>query len=83
MMMRIGGVTCDEAWRARVHWTAATSKSVQTHLAICSRCYPRYNPARYFEYTRRLREREQASPALRHQLFARLLAQEGAAGEGA
>jgi mycothiol system anti-sigma-R factor len=56
--------------------------AVKKHLDICNRCYPRYNFQRaYFEYTRRIREREHAPPALRRELFQKILEQEARAGE--
>jgi mycothiol system anti-sigma-R factor len=57
--------------------TVADEAKVQEHLEICSRCYPQYDFRRaYFEYTRRLQQREQAPPELRRRLFQRLMEQE-------
>ena len=82
MKMRIGGITCDDAlgrlWEfLDRELPPAEEAAVQRHLEICGRCYPKYDFQRaYFEYTRRLRERERVSPESRRRLFSRLLAQE-------
>lgn len=55
--------------------------AVQKHLEICNRCYPEYDFQRaYFEYARRMRDREHAPPDLRRRLFRMILEQE-ASGE--
>lgn len=52
---------------------------VKEHLEICNRCFPRYDFQRaYFEYTRRIRERDQAPPELRRRIFRTILKQEAA-----
>lgn len=56
--------------------------AVQKHLAICSRCYPQYDFQRaYFEFTRRIREREHAPAELRRRLFGMILEQEAKNGK--
>lgn len=50
---------------------------VKQHLDICNRCFPRYDFQRaYFEYTRRIRDRDHASPDLRRRVFRTILRQE-------
>jgi anti-sigma factor (TIGR02949 family) len=56
---------------------------VKQHLEICNRCYPEYDFRRaYFEYTRRIRKRDHASPEFRRRLFQMLLEQESGNGGG-
>lgn len=51
--------------------------AVKKHLDICNRCYPQYDFQRaYFEYARRIRDREHAPPTMRHRLFEKILEQE-------
>ena len=51
--------------------------AVKKHLEICDRCYPQYDFQRaYFEYTRRIRNREATPPGLRRRLFETLLKEE-------
>lgn len=51
--------------------------AVKKHLDICERCFPRYNFRRaYFEFTRRIRDREHAPPSLRRRLFQEILQRE-------
>ncbi|MBI4539188.1 MAG: zf-HC2 domain-containing protein [Gemmatimonadetes bacterium] len=51
--------------------------AVRKHLEICNRCYPRYDFRRaYFEYARRVGEKEHTSPELRRRLFQEILEQE-------
>jgi len=60
---------------------AADESTVKEHLEICNRCYPRYDFQRaYFEFLRRLREREEAPPAMRRRLFRAILEREAGAG---
>lgn len=82
MMESMGMMPCHQAL-ARL-WEfldgelpAKDEAAVRKHLEICSRCYPRYNFQRaYLEYTRRVRERDQAPEDLRRRLFTRLLRQQ-------
>jgi len=51
--------------------------AVKKHLDICNRCYPQYDFQRaYFEYARRIRDREHAPPTMRRRLFEKILEQE-------
>lgn len=85
-MESMGMIRCEEAL-ARL-WefldgelTAADEEAVRKHLEICHRCYPHYDFQRaYFEYTRRIRERDHAPPGLRRRLFERILEQEANSG---
>lgn len=57
--------------------------AVKRHLDVCTRCYPQYDFQRaYFEYTRRVRERDHAPPTLRRRLFRMILEQEAKQGNG-
>ena len=52
----------------------ASEDAVQSHLEVCSRCYPRYDFQRvYFELMSRVQEREAMPRQLRRQLFERIL----------
>lgn len=54
---------------------------VKKHLDVCNRCYPQYDFQRaYFEYTRRIRDRDQAPPGLRRRLFQKILEQDAEMG---
>lgn len=51
--------------------------TVQRHLELCNRCYPQYDFRRaYLRFTRRVRDRERASPELRRRLFRAILEEE-------
>ena len=57
-------------------------EAVKKHLDICKRCYPQYNFQRaYFEYTRRIQDRDHAPPALRRRLFEKILEREARNGK--
>ncbi len=59
----------------------AEEDELQEHLDVCARCYPQYDFQRaYFEFTRRINEREHAPPRLRRRLFQKILAQEARTG---
>ncbi len=61
--------------------SAAEGAEVRKHLEICNRCYPQYDFQRaYFEYTRRIRDRDRASPELRRRIFRMILEEEAAQG---
>ncbi|MEJ2186817.1 MAG: zf-HC2 domain-containing protein [Gemmatimonadota bacterium] len=86
MMDAMGMIRCEDAL-ARL-WDfldgelgEAEEEAVRKHLEVCDRCYPQYDFQRaYFEYTRRIRSRDHASPTLRRRLFEKILDQEH--GEG-
>ena len=89
MIMRsMGMMECEEAL-ARL-WEFLDGElppddeeAVKKHLDICNRCYPRYDFQRaYFEFTRRVRERDRTPASLRRRLFARILEQEAGNGKG-
>ena len=62
---------------------AASEDEVQSHLEVCSRCYPRYDFQRaYFELMSRVKEREAMPRELRHQLFKRILEEDAASPGG-
>ena len=81
-MESMGVIRCEDAL-ARL-WEfldgelpAADEAAVKKHLDICSRCYPRYDFRRaYFEYVRRIRERDRAPSSLRRRLFREILERE-------
>jgi len=51
--------------------------AVKKHLELCDRCYPQYDFQRaYFEYTRRIRNRDATNSGLRRRLFQKLLKEE-------
>jgi anti-sigma factor (TIGR02949 family) len=63
--------------------TPGDEEKVRKHLEIFNRCYPQYDFRRaYFEYTRRIQQRDHAPPELRRRLFQRLLEQESGNGDG-
>lgn len=82
MLKMTGMMPCEEAL-ARL-WDfldgeldASEEAAVRKHLEICHRCYPQYDFQRaYFEFTRRLRDRESAPPELRRRLFQRILVED-------
>lgn len=88
IMESMGMVRCEDAL-ARL-WEfldgelpPSDETAVKKHLDICNRCYPQYDFQRaYFEYARRVREREHAPPSLRRRLFERILEQEASGGAG-
>ena len=78
----MGMMRCEEAlerlWEFLDGELAPSSEAaVRRHLEICKRCYPQYDFQRaYFEYARRVRDRDHAPPELRRRLFRRILEQE-------
>jgi mycothiol system anti-sigma-R factor len=54
------------------------SAAVQQHLDACSECYPHYDYQKAFGAFLHSRAREKAPPALRRQIFLRLLAEDRA-----
>ncbi|MGH7482689.1 MAG: mycothiol system anti-sigma-R factor [Longimicrobiales bacterium] len=82
MIEFMGMVRCEEAL-ARL-WEfldgelpTQDEEAVKKHLDICSQCYPQYDFQRaYFEFTRRVRDREHAPSSLRRRLFEKILEQE-------
>lgn len=82
MMEAMGMIRCEDAL-ARL-WDFLDGElppdeqdQLQRHLEVCGRCYPQYDFQRtYFEYARRLAERDQAPPEFRQRLFRRILEQE-------
>lgn len=55
---------------------------VKKHLDVCNRCYPQYDFQRaYFEYARRIRDRDHAPSSLRRRLFQKILEQEAETGD--
>lgn len=58
-------------------------QAVKKHLDICNRCYPQYDFQRaYFEFTRRVQDRDHAPSSLRRSLFEKILEQEANNGTG-
>lgn len=88
IMDAMGMIRCEEAlarlWEFLDGELAAEDEAqVKKHLDICSRCYPQYDFQRaYFEFARRVREREHAPPSLRRRLFEKILEQEANNGHG-
>lgn len=88
MMESMGMIRCEDAL-ARL-WEFLDGElppddetAVKRHLDVCTRCYPQYDFQRaYFEYTRRVRERDHAPPTLRRRLFRMILEQEAKQGNG-
>ncbi|MGH7482943.1 MAG: zf-HC2 domain-containing protein [Longimicrobiales bacterium] len=82
MIESMGMIRCEEALVRLWEFLDAElppddEEAVKKHLDICNRCYPHYDFQRaYFEFTRRLREREHAPATLRHRLFEKILEQE-------
>lgn len=82
MMESMGMIRCEEAL-ARL-WEfldgelpPADEEAVKKHLDICNRCYPQYDFQRaYFEFTRRVQNRDSAPPSLRRRLFEKILERE-------
>ena len=72
-------IRCEEAlarlWEFLDGELEATSEdAVQSHLEMCSRCYPRYDFQKaYFELMSRVQKREAMSTQRRRQLFERIL----------
>lgn len=86
IMDSMGMIRCEEAL-ARL-WEFLDGElppenedAVKKHLDICNRCYPQYDFQRaYFEFTRRVQDREHAPPSLRRRLFDKILEQEASDG---
>ncbi|HUG41838.1 MAG TPA: zf-HC2 domain-containing protein [Longimicrobiales bacterium] len=82
MMEAMGMIRCEDAL-ARL-WEFLDDElspdeeiQVKEHLDICNRCYPQYDFQRaYFAYTRRIRDRDHASPELRRRIFRMILEEE-------
>ncbi|MEX2466094.1 MAG: zf-HC2 domain-containing protein [Gemmatimonadota bacterium] len=54
--------------------SAEDRRALERHLEVCGRCFPVYDFQRaYLEYTRQLATREHAPPALRKELFLKIL----------
>jgi len=87
MMEAMGMIPCehvlDRLWDfIDGELSTADEEAVKRHLEICNRCYPQYNFQRaYFEYTRRIQDRDQAPPSLHRRLFEAILAREAKRGE--
>jgi mycothiol system anti-sigma-R factor len=87
MMESMGMMRCEDAlarlWEFLDGELAADDEArVKKHLDLCNRCYPKYDFQRaYFEYTRRIRARDHAPPAMRQSLFRKILEQEGGNGD--
>ncbi len=82
MMKGVGMIRCEHVlvrlWEfLNGELSVEDEVAVKKHLDVCNLCYPRYDFQRaYFEYTRRLKERDEAPPSLRRRLFRRILEQE-------
>jgi anti-sigma factor (TIGR02949 family) len=87
MLKAMGMIPCEDAlaqlWDfldGELH--ASDEARVRKHLEICSRCYPQYDFQRaYFEFTRRLRDRESVPPELRRRLFQTILLEDARGAE--